>query len=59
LARFGEPHYARGSPEVTAFRGAERMLRFQPQVGAWLEKCVPLEWSAPEAARQLAATGPA
>jgi uncharacterized protein len=45
-------------PLVAAFAGAERMLRFEMQRGVWLEPGRALRWSAPEPARQLAATGP-
>jgi len=44
-------------PEVAAFAGAERLLRFRPEEGRWIEDAVPLRWSAPEQASQLAATG--
>lgn len=44
-------------PEVAAFAGAERLLRFQLEEGAWIGNAVPLRWSAPEQASQLAATG--
>jgi len=43
---------------AAAFAGAERMLRFVPETGVWLDGGVALRWSAREAARQLAATGP-
>jgi len=45
-------------PLVAAFAGAERMLRFAPETGLWLDAGAALRWSAPERARQLAATGP-
>jgi ferredoxin-NADP reductase/predicted pyridoxine 5'-phosphate oxidase superfamily flavin-nucleotide-binding protein len=44
-------------PEVEAFAGAERLLRFRLGEGHWIEDAVPLRWSAPEYASQLAATG--
>ncbi|MGK9169189.1 pyridoxamine 5'-phosphate oxidase family protein [Inquilinus limosus] len=43
--------------EVAAFAGAERLLRFWLEEGLWIEDAVPLRWSAPEQAPQLAATG--
>lgn len=43
---------------VVAFAGAERMLRFVPEAGVWLNGGVALRWSAREPARQLVATGP-
>ncbi len=42
-------------PELAAFAGAERLLRVVGADGAW--GAVPLRWSAPEPAPQLAATG--
>jgi len=39
------------------FVGAERMLRFVPDAGVWLDSGTALRWSAREPARQLAATG--
>ncbi|MFE0757121.1 pyridoxamine 5'-phosphate oxidase family protein [Inquilinus sp. NPDC058860] len=44
-------------PEVASFAGAERLLRFRLEEGRWIEDAVPLRWSAPEQAPQLAATG--
>jgi ferredoxin-NADP reductase/predicted pyridoxine 5'-phosphate oxidase superfamily flavin-nucleotide-binding protein len=44
-------------PEVEAFAGAERLLRFRLGEGVWIEDAVPLRWSAPEPATQLAETG--
>lgn len=44
-------------PEVAAFAGAERLLRFRVQEGRWIEDAVPLRWSAPQQAAQLAVTG--
>ncbi|WP_395681798.1 pyridoxamine 5'-phosphate oxidase family protein, partial [Inquilinus sp.] len=44
-------------PEVAAFAGAERLLRFRVEEGRWIEDAVPLRWSAPQQAAQLAATG--
>ncbi|MGF6229597.1 ferredoxin-NADP reductase/predicted pyridoxine 5'-phosphate oxidase superfamily flavin-nucleotide-binding protein [Inquilinus ginsengisoli] len=44
-------------PEVAAFAGAERLLRFRVEEGRWIEDAVPLRWSAPQQAVQLAATG--
>jgi predicted pyridoxine 5'-phosphate oxidase superfamily flavin-nucleotide-binding protein len=42
-------------PELAAFAGAQRLLRVAVEEGAW--QSVPLRWSAPEQAPQLAATG--
>jgi len=44
-------------PDVAAFAGARRLLRFFVEEGVRIENAVPLRWSAPEAAPQLAATG--
>jgi hypothetical protein len=44
-------------PEVAAFAGAQRLLRFFPEDGVRIEKAVPLRFSAPQPAPQLAATG--
>jgi predicted pyridoxine 5'-phosphate oxidase superfamily flavin-nucleotide-binding protein len=42
-------------PELAAFAGAQRLLRVVVSAGAW--GAVPLRWSAPEQAPQLADTG--
>lgn len=44
-------------PELAAFAGAERLLRFEIAAGLWLAGACPIEWSAPEQAVQLARTG--
>ena len=44
-------------PEVAAFAGAQRLLRFHVEEGLRLDGAVPLRWSAPVPAPQLAATG--
>ena len=44
-------------PELAAFAGAQRLVRFTVAEGIWIENAAPLGWSAPEPARQLAATG--
>jgi predicted pyridoxine 5'-phosphate oxidase superfamily flavin-nucleotide-binding protein len=46
-----------GGPEVTAFAGAQRLLRIEVEAGWWTPQALPLRWSAPEPAPQLAATG--
>jgi uncharacterized protein len=43
--------------ELASFQGAERLLRFRVSEGLRIEQAMPLRWSAPEQARQLAATG--
>lgn len=40
-------------PEVAAFPGAERLLRFTVECGLWIGGALPFRWSAPEFARQL------
>jgi predicted pyridoxine 5'-phosphate oxidase superfamily flavin-nucleotide-binding protein len=44
-------------PEVDAFAGAERLLRVRVDEGLLIEDAVPLRWTAPEFAPQLARTG--
>ena len=44
-------------PELAGFAGAQRLVRFTVAEGIWIENAAPLGWSAPEPARQLAATG--
>jgi predicted pyridoxine 5'-phosphate oxidase superfamily flavin-nucleotide-binding protein len=44
-------------PEVAAFAGAQRLLRVTVDEGRWHAGALPLRWSAPEQAPQLAATG--
>ena len=43
--------------ELEGFAGALRLLRFRVEEGLWRPHALPLRWSAPEAAPQLAATG--
>ncbi|HEY7611304.1 MAG TPA: pyridoxamine 5'-phosphate oxidase family protein [Alphaproteobacteria bacterium] len=57
LALTGSTEIVWDGPEVAAFAGAQRLLRFSVEDGVWIERAVPLGWSAPEPARQLAATG--
>ena len=44
-------------PEVESFAGAQRLLRVQVDAGWWMPAALPLRWSAPAYAPQLAATG--
>ena len=53
----GEAEALWDGPELAAFAGAERLLRFRVTEGVWIEGAAPLRWSAPEPAPQLAATG--
>jgi uncharacterized protein len=57
LALTGEAEVIWSGPELTAFPGAERFVRFRAVAGTWLDEAVPLRWSAPVQAPQLAATG--
>jgi predicted pyridoxine 5'-phosphate oxidase superfamily flavin-nucleotide-binding protein len=44
-------------PELQSFDGAQRLLRIEAHEGRWMPAALPLRWSAPEFAPQLAATG--
>ena len=44
-------------PQVEAFAGAQRLLRVRVEQGWWMAAALPLRWSAPQYAPQLAATG--
>lgn len=57
LSLTGRAEIVWDGPEVTVFAGAQRLLRFHVEDGIWLENAVPLRWSAPVQAPQLAATG--
>jgi hypothetical protein len=46
-----------GGPEVEAFTGAQRLVRFEVDASVWTAHALPLRWSAPQPAAQLAATG--
>lgn len=53
----GEAEVIWDGPEVDAFAGAERLLRFRLRESLRIEAAVPLRWTAAEPAPQLAATG--
>ena len=53
----GDAEVVWDGPEVAAFAGAERLLRFRLRESLRIEAAVPLRWSEPEPAPQLAATG--
>ncbi len=57
LSLTGETEVVWDGPDLAAFAGAERLLRFRVDEGVWIEDAVPLRWSTPEPAPQLAATG--
>jgi predicted pyridoxine 5'-phosphate oxidase superfamily flavin-nucleotide-binding protein len=44
-------------PEVAGFAGAQRLVRIEVEAGVWTPQALPLRWSAPQPAPQLAATG--
>jgi predicted pyridoxine 5'-phosphate oxidase superfamily flavin-nucleotide-binding protein len=44
-------------PEIAAFKGAQRLLRIEPTEGRLIRGAVPLQWSEPDYAPQLARTG--
>ena len=44
-------------PEVDRFVGAQRLVRIEVEAGVWTPYALPLRWSAPQVASQLAATG--
>ena len=46
-----------GGDEVRRFEGAQRLLRIVVERSVWSPGALPLRWSAPEPAAQLAATG--
>jgi predicted pyridoxine 5'-phosphate oxidase superfamily flavin-nucleotide-binding protein len=57
LSLTGEAEVLWEGPELEAFSGAERLVQFRVAEGVWIRNAVPLRWSAPEQAPQLAATG--
>lgn len=44
-------------PALQPFEGAQRLLRIEVEMGRWMPGALPLRWSAPEFAPQLAASG--
>ena len=57
LSLTGEAEVLWEGPELEAFSGAQRLLRFRIAEGVWIRNALPICWSAPEQAPQLAATG--
>ncbi|HYS11750.1 MAG TPA: pyridoxamine 5'-phosphate oxidase family protein [Burkholderiaceae bacterium] len=53
----GDAEIVWDGPEVRAFAGAQRVLRVTVVSSRWFESALPLRWSAPQLASQLAATG--
>ena len=44
-------------PELGRFLGAQRLLRVRVERSVWMPRALPLRWSPPLQAAQLAATG--
>ena len=57
LSLTGETEIVWDGAELAGFAGAERLVRFLVEEGRAVADAVPLRWSAPEFAPQLAATG--
>jgi predicted pyridoxine 5'-phosphate oxidase superfamily flavin-nucleotide-binding protein len=57
LSLTGEAEVIWDGPELAAFAGAERLFQLRVTEGVRIEGAVPLRWTAPELAAQLAATG--
>ena len=57
LSLTGEGEVVWDGPEVAAFAGAQRLLRFRVTEGVFIPNAVPMRWSHPEFAKQLARTG--
>ena len=57
LSLTGRTEIVWDGPEVAAFAGAQRLVRFHVEDGVRLDVTHRLHWSAPAYARQLAATG--
>jgi ferredoxin-NADP reductase len=53
----GEAEVIWDAPEIRAFPGAERLLSFRVSEGLFMEGALPLRWSEPVPAPQIAATG--
>lgn len=57
LTLTGRAEIVSDGPEVAAFAGAQRLLRVFVEDGLWRDGAIPLRWSAPVPAPQIAATG--
>jgi predicted pyridoxine 5'-phosphate oxidase superfamily flavin-nucleotide-binding protein len=57
LSLVGAAEIVWDGPDLAAFAGAERLLRVRVDEGLLIEDAVPLRWTAPEFAPQLARTG--
>jgi len=57
LSLAGEAEIVWDDAELEPFVGAQRFVRLHVRSALWMAHAVPLRWSAPEPARELAATG--
>ncbi len=57
LSLVGKAQVIWDGPDLAAFAGAERLLRVRVDEGVLIEGALPLRWTAPEFAPQLARTG--
>jgi len=57
LSLTGEADVIWDGPELAAFVGAQRLLRFRVSEGVFIENAVPLRWLEPEMSPKLATTG--
>ena len=57
LSLTGEGEVVWDGPEVAAFAGAQRLLRLRVTEGVFIANAVPMRWSHPDFAPQLARTG--
>jgi predicted pyridoxine 5'-phosphate oxidase superfamily flavin-nucleotide-binding protein len=57
LSLVGTAEIVWDGPELAAFAGAQRLLRIRVDEGVFIEHAVPLRWTEPEFAPQLARTG--
>ena len=53
----GDAQVVWDGPELASFAGAQRLVRIVVAEALWQPDALPLRWSAPEFAPQLAATG--
>ena len=57
LLHIPQPHVSELKHYKLSRFSSERLLRFRVSEGFWIEDAIPLRWSQPEQAPQLAATG--
>ena len=53
----GRAEIVSDGPELRRFAGAQRLLRLHVERGVWMPQALPMRWSAPRSAPQLAALG--